>query len=109
MTGHRAETGGDPSWRNWEPAVESVPLSHQEPDDEFVGLACDYPGDRQILPVRDVVEIRGWALAKSGIDRILIRIGDDMPVTASYGIPRPDVARTHPEFIDADQSGYRFF
>ena len=76
---------------------------------EFVGLTCDYPGEREILPVRDIVEIRGWAIARSGIDHVLVQIGDEAPVAATYGIPRSDVARSHPAFLDAGQSGYRFF
>ena len=40
---------------------------------------------------------------------MLVQIGDEAPVAATYGIPRPDVARSHPAFLDAGQSGYRFF
>jgi GT2 family glycosyltransferase len=111
VTGRRAEPDRVAPGPPQEAAVaaDSVPPAHPETADEFVALACDYPGDRQILPVRDVVEIRGWVVAKSGIDRVLIRINDDPPVAASYGIPRPDVARRHPEFMDSGQSGYRFF
>ena len=75
----------------------------------FLTLVCDNPPDGGILPLWDVVEVRGWALAESGIDRVLIQINDDPPVPASYGIPRPDVARSHPEVTGAGQSGYRFF
>jgi glycosyltransferase involved in cell wall biosynthesis len=109
LTGRRAEPDRARPWPNREPVVDSVPSSRAGAGDEFVGMTCDYPGNVQILPVRDVVEIRGWAIARSGIDRVLIRIGDDAPVSAFYGIPRPDVARSHPEFIDAGQSGYRYF
>ena len=48
-------------------------------------------------------------LARSGIDQILVAINGGVPVSASYGIPRPDVARIHPEVADAGQSGYRYF
>jgi GT2 family glycosyltransferase len=109
LTGRRAEPNRARPWPNREPVLDAVPAPHAEAGDEFVGMTCDYPGDVQILPVRDVVEIRGWAIAKSGIDRVSIRIGDDPAVAASYGIPRPDVARSHPGFIDAGQSGYRYF
>ena len=76
---------------------------------EFVELVCDYPGAETVLPVQDVVEIRGWAVAKSGIDHVLIQIGSDPPITASYGIPRPDVARNFSETPAAEHSGFRFF
>jgi glycosyltransferase involved in cell wall biosynthesis len=77
--------------------------------DEFMALVSDYPDTACILPVRGVVEIRGWALATSGIDRVLIQINDDPPALASYGIPRHDVARSHPKIDGADHSGYRYF
>jgi GT2 family glycosyltransferase len=83
--------------------------SHNGASDDFLALVCDSPRDGGVIPVRDVVEIRGWVRAESGIDRVLIQINDDPPVPASYGIPRPDVARSHPEVRDAGQSGYRFF
>lgn len=77
--------------------------------DDFLGFVCDYPGESGILPVREVVEIRGWALAASGIDRVLVQINEDPPLAASYGIPRQDVALSYPASADAGHSGYRFF
>lgn len=107
LTGRGAEQRRSTPQR-YQPPVDLTPANPGS-DNDFIGMTCDYPGSLQVLPVRDVVEIRGWALARSGIDRVLIRIGDQPPFVASYGIPRPDVARSHPEFIDADLSGYRFF
>ena len=93
-----------------ERAVANPPAqSQQGAPDDFLALVCDNPRDGGVIPVRDVVEIRGWARAESGVDRVLIQINDDPPVPASYGIPRPDVARSHPGVMDAGQSGYRFF
>ncbi len=74
-----------------------------------MALVCDYPGTRGIVPVRDVVEIRGWALARSGIERILIQFNDGPPATAVYGVLRQDVGRKHKEIAGSDYSGYRFF
>ena len=109
LTGRRAEPG-DGTWVQREGAAAGTAApSHPGARDDFVALVCDNPGDGGVLPVRDVVEIRGWALAESGIDRVLIQINGDPPVPASYGIPRPDVAHSHPGLIGAGQSGYRFF
>ena len=111
MTGRNPDPNRAASWPSQESpvATDSANPPHTEATGEFMALMCDFPGDRQVLPGRDVVEIRGWALANSGIDRILIRINDDPPVPASYGTPRPDVARSYPDIASADQSGYRCF
>jgi len=95
------------TWGPWEPANSAAP-SHRAAPDSFLALVCDNPRDGSVLTVPDVVEIRGWALADSGIDRVLIGINDDPPVPASYGIPRPDVVGRYPGVIGAGQSGYRF-
>ncbi len=111
LAGRRMEPERGPAWAPpMEPAtgIPDTPPDRGRPDD-FLALVCDYPGQERVLPVRDMVEIRGWALAKSGVDRVLIRINDDAPVSASYGIPRSDVERRHPEFLDSGQSGYRYF
>jgi len=76
---------------------------------EFLALVCDYPGTRGIVPVCEVVEIRGWALARSGIERVLIQVNEGPPATAAYGILRQDVGRKHKEIAGADYSGFRFF
>lgn len=109
LTGRRAETDRD-TWVPRDGAVAgNVSQSQHGGPDGFLGLVCDNPSDGGVIPVRDVVEIRGWTLADSGIDRVLIQINDDPPAPASYGIPRPDVARGHPGVTGAGQSGYRFF
>jgi GT2 family glycosyltransferase len=76
---------------------------------EFMALVCDYPGTLGIVPVCEVVEIRGWALAKSGIERVSIQFNDGPPATAVYGILRQDVGREHQDIAGSDYSGYRFF
>jgi GT2 family glycosyltransferase len=109
---HLTSRGGVPERGAWVPREGVVPSpasrSHPGAPDDFVALVCDNPRDGDVLPVRDVVEIRGWVLAESGIDRVLIQINDDPPIPASYGIPRPDVARSYPEAMGAGESGFRF-
>lgn len=109
LTGRHAE----PERGIWAPREGAVPgpVSESRPGspDDFLGLVCDHPRDGDVLAARDVVEIRGWVLAESGIDRVLIQINDDPPIAASYGIPRPDVARSFPDAMGAGQSGFRLF
>ena len=75
---------------------------------ESVWLECDYPGDLG-LPVRDVVEIRGWAAAEAGIDRVVIEVEGQPAATASYGILRLDPPPDWPAKVRAEASGFRYF
>jgi GT2 family glycosyltransferase len=109
LTGRGAAPDGGTWLQREAAAADPAAQSHPGAPDGFLALVCDNPRDGGVLPVRDVVEIRGWALAESGIDRVLIQINDDPPAPASYGVPRPDVARGHPAVIGAEHSGYRFF
>jgi O-antigen biosynthesis protein len=108
LTGRRAAPDHG-AWMRHAGVADPASESHQDAPDDFQALVCDNPRDGDVLPVRDIVEIRGWVLAESGIDRVLVRINDDPAVAASYGIPRPDVARSYPGVVGAGQSGYRFF
>lgn len=109
LTGHRPAPNHQTPWGRREPAANGVARVDRDAANEFMALVCDYPGERGVLPVRDVVEICGWALAASGIDHVLVRIGGDPPAMASYGLPRLDVARSYPETPGSEHSGYRFF
>jgi GT2 family glycosyltransferase len=108
LTGRGEPPQGGP-WVPREAAAAPAAEAHHGAPDGFQALVCDNPIDGGIIPVQNVVEIRGWAVAESGIDRVLIRINDDPPAPASYGIPRPDVARSHPAVSGAEESGFRFF
>ncbi len=71
-------------------------------------LVCDRPGTNGLTPVRGLVEVSGWALDQFGIEQIEVRV-DDRPATAAeYGLLRLDVGRDHPDFSNADRSGYRY-
>lgn len=101
-------------WRGRAASVRPAPVERAAAPDtavsgESLKLACDEPGTHGVRRVRDVTEVRGWALAQSGIERILVRINDAPPTPASYGVPRPDVGRSHPGVPGADRCGYQFF
>ncbi len=53
------------------------------------------------------VHITGWALDRSGIDRVEVRIGGKAQ-RARYGIPRPDVAQARPGYPDSSAAGFEF-
>lgn len=103
---------GSPARRPYTvPAVQSGPRPQRTlpATDENTVLVCDHPADGGIVSARDVVEIRGWALADSGIERVLIQIDNGHPVPATYGIPRWDVGQMHSQLAGSGYAGYRFF
>ncbi len=55
-----------------------------------------------------LVRVRGWAVAHAGIARIGIFLGEQPLGEADFGLQRPDVAGTHPEYADAARSGFAF-
>jgi ADP-heptose:LPS heptosyltransferase/GT2 family glycosyltransferase len=49
----------------------------------------------------------GWCLAQSPIVELEVSL-NSTAIRARYGLPRADVARSHGEYIKADQSGFEF-
>ncbi|HVX67364.1 MAG TPA: glycosyltransferase family 2 protein, partial [Bryobacteraceae bacterium] len=50
--------------------------------------------------------LRGWALARSGIDRVEVAVDGAAPVLARTGPPRPDVSAAFPRIAAADRAGF---
>lgn len=62
-------------------------------------------------PIRDEVHggignLRGWAVAEDGIDRIEMWLNGSFLFEMPYGGDRPDVAAAYPNVAGAQQSGY---
>lgn len=71
-------------------------------------ITCDHPNPQVTTTVQDLLVIRGWAIAKSGIARVVVRINDGTAAEATYGIHRPDVAAHYPDFPASGHSGFQF-
>jgi ADP-heptose:LPS heptosyltransferase/GT2 family glycosyltransferase len=54
------------------------------------------------------LRVRGWALSRAGIARVGVHLGEDPLGDAEYGLNRPDIAVTHGEYPDAEESGFIF-
>ncbi len=54
----------------------------------------------------DALHVRGWALARSGIERVEIDVDGSGPAEARIGLPRPDVAAAYPRIGDAGCAGF---
>jgi ADP-heptose:LPS heptosyltransferase/GT2 family glycosyltransferase len=71
------------------------------------------------LPIRLLVEdcrihgeaelrVRGWALARAGVERVSVHLADVALGEAEFGLPRPDIAASHSDYPDAARSGFAF-
>lgn len=52
--------------------------------------------------------LRGWALARAGLERIEVYVDGRLAGQAKYGEVRPDIAATHPYAAGADRAGFSF-
>lgn len=73
--------------------------------DDFYGLFCDEPRANGSHPVTGKIAVSGWALARSGVDRIEIGFPGLVSV-ATTGRARPDVGRGYPDVLSARTSGF---
>lgn len=65
----------------------------------------DSPANESIVGTK--LSLAGWALAKDGIARVEVRVGDRVH-QARFGLPRQDVAKEKPGFPDNPNGGFRF-
>lgn len=54
------------------------------------------------------ITIKGWALADSGIKRVVIQVDGIDIGGANYGKPRPGVESLYPDFPDSEAAGYGY-
>ena len=73
----------------------------------FDGAAgdCDGPGTT-CNAGSGVIGLIGWAVATTGIKRVLLLVDGEVVAQTTYGAPRPDVAQAFPGFPDSDFSGW---
>ena len=55
---------------------------------------------------RSRLSVAGWALAAADVTQIILSLGDALAATATYGLPRPDIARLYPDRGQAPHSGF---
>jgi len=65
----------------------------------------DEPASESVVGTK--LAMNGWALAKDGIKRVEIRVGDRV-FEARYGTAREDVAKVKPGFPDNPNGGFTF-
>ncbi len=84
------------------PSASELPEFHFQLDNPPVahGAAAE--------PLVNLLTIEGWALARTGVAAIDVRL-DNIPIgDAQYGRPREDVSAAYPDWQNALRSGYIF-
>lgn len=71
-----------------------------------IHVRCDTLPMEPKDPVCGIIEIRGWALAGAGIERVAVSIDGGEPFEAKHGSSRPDIEHLFPEIPAAIASGY---
>lgn len=66
------------------------------------------PSDREVITA-NTLYIRGWALNKSGIDKINIYIDNVLKGSTKLTLNRPDVEKAYPKYPNALTSGYETY
>ena len=74
------------------------------PIDQIIQFILGEPVDAETHS--GIGNLRGWAIAEDGIDRIEIYIDGKYMYDAPYGGDRSDVAEAYPEIEGSEQSGF---
>jgi radical SAM protein with 4Fe4S-binding SPASM domain len=61
-----------------------------------------------VEPIVQRLTLEGWALIRSGVAAIEVRLNDILLGVAQCGVARPDVGNAYPDWEDAPRSGYVF-
>jgi ADP-heptose:LPS heptosyltransferase/GT2 family glycosyltransferase len=78
-------------------------------DADNIRLEIDNPhlnGNWAAEPLRGVLTVSGWAVARGGLDRVEVQLDERSPVAAYVGVRREDVAANFPDNEAALFSGF---
>ncbi len=81
-------------------------LRDREEQSFDIEIWCDEPKASDRTPTSGAVKVRGWAIARSGIDHVNIQVDGRPPRRANYGLARSDLSRNHPSVKGSGRSGY---
>ncbi|OPJ59179.1 Ig-like domain-containing protein [Clostridium oryzae] len=63
--------------------------------------------DNQVIENKSI-SVKGWAIAKAGINKVKVFVDDKYIGSAKYGIKRSDIKKLYPSYINSYQSGYQY-
>ena len=73
---------------------------------ERMGVTIDTPVTSKTVFRGASLRVQGWAVAQSGIQKVLIWLDEDGPYEALYGFPRADVQSDYTGFNHSSHSGF---
>lgn len=85
----------------WQLVFSGAPIRESKPSG--VGF-IDKPTAEILL--HPVIDLSGWALDPSGIDKVEAVLDGKTHFPLRFGIARPDVGQIHPGFPDSSQAGF---
>jgi ADP-heptose:LPS heptosyltransferase/GT2 family glycosyltransferase len=97
----RLDTSADPLATGAEPGVAAAAAAGA-PEPWPIRLAVE---EAEIDAGR-TLRLRGWAVSRRGVQSLSVSLGETRLGDARQGLPRPDIAKVHPTYKDAAQSGF---
>jgi GT2 family glycosyltransferase len=81
-------------------------IRQEEDEEDSFEFHLDSPDPELLTPVRESVEVRGWAWSPEGVAKVEVLSEGKRVGFAELGLKRPDVARDHPDWVNAESSGF---
>ena len=113
-----------PNWADWLriilaiPGFPAGPTRARAPDEGgptpvdaaegFILIHIESPKPGERLVPGGLVQGNGWAIAPADVAGIEIELDGTLLTHATYGLPRPDVARRFPHYRHVDHCGFTF-
>ena len=74
----------------------------------FVLINIDQPKPGEAVPPGARITGSGWAIAPADVSEVAVHLDGRLLTHATYGLPRPDVARGFPHYRHVDHCGFTF-
>jgi GT2 family glycosyltransferase len=83
--------------------------AHQSFSGDLMHLEIDTPRPGSLIAGGPVLNVEGWAIAESGVDRIDVWIDNDGPLEATFGLMREDIRHKYPSITNSEHAGFSVY
>jgi GT2 family glycosyltransferase len=73
---------------------------------DILRIKLEEPFDNSLILHGSVLRVTGWAVAKSGVERLDIWLDNEGPYTSHYGLMREDIGSLYDDFPKASHAGF---